>query len=143
MRLFGPLPLGLLALTAAVAVILVRVCRRRPAWRRPVRLALGCGLVVNELIWWRFRYAHEGVHLWNLPVQLCDVTLWMVCLPFFAFRAGLRDCSTYSNGSGGWRVFRAAALAFGSAIQRAAERATAWSAATAPCTALGRLVSAC
>ena len=26
---------------------------------------------------WAFRYSHEGLHLWNLPFQLCDVTLWM------------------------------------------------------------------
>ena len=80
MPLFGPLHLGLLALTAMMAVVLVEVCRRRTASRRMVRLALGWGLVVNELIWWGFRYSHEGLHLWNLPFQLCDVTLWMSAL---------------------------------------------------------------
>jgi hypothetical integral membrane protein (TIGR02206 family) len=98
MRLFGPLHLGLLTLTVVSAAVLSRICRRRPAWRRTVRLAIGCGLVVNELVWWRFRYSHEGVHLWNLPFQLCDVTLWMSalgCLTLaapvveFAYFAGL------------------------------------------------------
>jgi len=36
--------------------------------------------VINELIWWGFRYSHEGLHPWNLPLQLCDVTLWMSAL---------------------------------------------------------------
>ena len=54
--------------------------------------------MINELIWWRFRYSHEGIHLWNLPFQLCDVTLWasaIACLTMvpviveFAYFAGL------------------------------------------------------
>lgn len=59
-----------------MAAGLAVVCRRFPQWRRTIRLALGWFLIVNELVWWRFRYAHEGVHLANLPLQLCDVTLW-------------------------------------------------------------------
>ena len=74
------------------------VCRRRQAAGRNVRLLLGFGLAVNELVWWRFRYGHEGVHLRNLPLQLCDVTLWvtiLACLTLaprlveFAYFAGL------------------------------------------------------
>src|SRR5450432_2310783 len=76
MRLFGPLHLGLLVVTAATAAVLSRLCRQRRIPRRAVRRAIGYGLVVNELIWWRFRYSHEGVHLRNLPLQLCDATLW-------------------------------------------------------------------
>ena len=56
------------------------LCRRRQVPARAVRLAIGWGLIVNELIWWTFRYSHEGLHLWNLPFQLCDVTLWMSAL---------------------------------------------------------------
>lgn len=42
-----------------------------------MRLAIGYGLAVNELIWWAFRYSHEGFRFpVNLPLQLCDVTLW-------------------------------------------------------------------
>ncbi len=77
MRLFGPLHVGLLVVTAAAAVVLSRLCRQERIPRRAVRLAIGYGLVVNELIWWKFRYSHEGIHLQNLPLQLCDATLWM------------------------------------------------------------------
>ena len=80
MRLFGPLHLGLLVVTAASAAVLSRLCHQKRISRRAVRLAIGYGLVANELIWWRFRYSHEGFHLWNLPLQLCDVTLWTSAL---------------------------------------------------------------
>lgn len=48
-------------------------------WSR-VRLVLGYGLAANELIWSIFRYSHEGIHLTNLPLQLCDVTLRVTIL---------------------------------------------------------------
>jgi len=98
MPLFGPLHLALLAAIAAVAVGLSWLCRRRPERARAVRLALGWGIAVNELIWFAYRYSHEGLHLWNLPLQLCDLGVWLsvaACLtavPWvveFAYFAGL------------------------------------------------------
>jgi len=77
MPLFGPLHLVLLAAIAAVAAGLAVLCRRRPAASRAVRLALGWGIAANEIGWWGFRYSHEGVHLQNLPLQLCDLTVWL------------------------------------------------------------------
>ena len=100
MPLFGPLHLGLLALTAAVAAVLTRVCRRQPALRRVVRLAIGWGLVVNELIWWGFRYSHEGFHLWNLPFQLCDVTLWMSALASITLAAPVVEFAYFAGLAG-------------------------------------------
>ena len=80
MRLFGPTHLSLLLAIALVCLTLSLLCRRRQLPLRAVRLAAGWGIIVNELIWWTFRYSHEGLHLWNLPFQLCDVTLWMSAL---------------------------------------------------------------
>lgn len=88
----------LLGAIAAAAVALTWFCRHREFAPRATRLALGYGLATNELAWWVFRYAHEGVHLTNLPLQLCDVTLWvtvLACLTAkpaaveFAYFAGL------------------------------------------------------
>lgn len=76
MALFGVLHMMLLGAVSLLAILLVLICRRAPASHRAVRLVLGWGLVINELFWWRFRYSHEGIHLGNLPLQLCDVTLW-------------------------------------------------------------------
>jgi hypothetical integral membrane protein (TIGR02206 family) len=75
-RLFGPLHLSLIALIALACVAAAIACRRKAVDCRAVRLAIGWGLVINELIWWGFRYSHEGLHAYNLPFQLCDVTLW-------------------------------------------------------------------
>jgi hypothetical integral membrane protein (TIGR02206 family) len=78
--LFGLTHLSLIGIIAAACVLFSLLCRRKYLPARPVCLAIGWGLVINELIWWAFRYSHEGLHLWNLPLQLCDATLWMSAL---------------------------------------------------------------
>jgi hypothetical integral membrane protein (TIGR02206 family) len=97
-KTFGALHLSLVALIAALCVVLPVLLRRGRVPARAVRLALGWGIIANELIWWAYRYSHEGVHLWNLPFQLCDVTLWagaIACLTLaaplveFAYFGGL------------------------------------------------------
>ena len=77
MPLFGPVHLLLLLATAGAAAALSWLCRTGKLPARGLRLILGCGLAANELIWWVFRYSHEGVHLSNLPLQLCDLTVWV------------------------------------------------------------------
>jgi hypothetical integral membrane protein (TIGR02206 family) len=95
--LFGIVHLALLAGILAAASVMVMLCRGGVA-TRATRLVLGYGLALNELAWWAFRYSHEGLNLRNLPLQLCDVTLWMTilaCLTLyplvveFAYFAGL------------------------------------------------------
>src|ERR1700684_2495524 len=95
MPLFGTIHLTLLGIIAAIGVLLSAFAYRSP---RTVRLTLGYALAVNELIWWVFRYSHEGLHLTNLPLQLCDATVWatvLACLTLFppivefAYFAGL------------------------------------------------------
>jgi hypothetical integral membrane protein (TIGR02206 family) len=98
-KLFGLLHLTLLVAIAVAAVALSLLVRRCVDRARPVRIALGLGLAVNELIWWSFRYTHEGFHpAFNLPLQLCDATVWatvLACLTLaplvveFAYFAGI------------------------------------------------------
>ena len=73
-----PIHVLLLALITGIAIMLCLLCRRSPSRARPIRLALAYAIAANELIWWTFRYCHEGIRLSNLPLQLCDVTLWAV-----------------------------------------------------------------
>jgi hypothetical integral membrane protein (TIGR02206 family) len=80
MPLFGQVHLLLLLGIAAAAALVSAVCRGGRIPGRTVRLALGFGLAVNELAWWAFRYSHEGLHLGNLPLQLCDLTVWATVL---------------------------------------------------------------
>ena len=96
--MFGRVHLSLLLGIAAAAALLSALCRRGRISGRTVRLALGFGLAGNELMWWVFRYSHEGLHIWNLPLQLCDLTVWaavLACLQpvawivEFAYLAGM------------------------------------------------------
>lgn len=99
MRLFGPVHISLLIGIAAIAALLSMLCRRDFISKRTPRLILGYGLAANEVIWWIFRYSHEGFRFPdNLPFQLCDVTVWstvLACLTLvpwlveFSYFAGL------------------------------------------------------
>lgn len=99
MRLFGPLHVSLLLAIAAVAFILVYLGRRSAISTRAARLFLAYALAINEIIWWIFRYSKEGFRFpFNLPLQLCDVTVWttvFACLTLtgwlveFSYFAGL------------------------------------------------------
>jgi hypothetical integral membrane protein (TIGR02206 family) len=81
MPLFGPVHLTLLVSTAAIAMTLCLLLRAGRVSPTLVRLAMGYGLAINELIWWVFRYAHEGLRLSaNLPLQLCDASMWATVL---------------------------------------------------------------
>ena len=98
--LFGPLHLLLIVITGAVATLLSWLCRREKSLARPLRLALGCGLAVNELVWWAFRYSHEGIHASNLPLQLCDATVWSTVLACVTLVPGAVEFSYFAGIAG-------------------------------------------
>jgi hypothetical integral membrane protein (TIGR02206 family) len=100
MPLFGSLHLALLLTIALACVALAFACRRKLADGRAVRLTIGWGLVINELVWWGFRYSHEGVHVWNLPFQLCDVTLWMSALACLTLSARVVEFAYFGGLAG-------------------------------------------
>jgi hypothetical integral membrane protein (TIGR02206 family) len=74
--LFGPLHWSLLLATAVLGLGLAYLCRTGRVSKTAVRLVFGYGLAVNEFGWWYFRYSQEGLRISNLPLQLCDVSLW-------------------------------------------------------------------
>ncbi len=65
-----------------------------------MRLTLGFVLAINEAGWLVFRYLHEGVHLWNLPLQLCDLAVWMAVLACFRPASLLVELAYYSGIAG-------------------------------------------
>jgi hypothetical integral membrane protein (TIGR02206 family) len=65
---------------AGASATLSWLCRTRKLPALTVRLVLAYGIAANELVWWVFRYSHEGVRATNLPLQLCDLTVWMTVL---------------------------------------------------------------
>jgi len=79
-QLLGPVHLSLLLTIVGAAATLSWLCRESKLPVLTVRLVLGYGIAANELVWWVFRYAHEGIHATNLPLQLCDLTVWMTVL---------------------------------------------------------------
>lgn len=101
MRLFGPLHLSLLAAIAAIAVLLVWLARRKDIGSRWIRVALGYGLALNEIIWWVFRYSEEGFRFPNnLPLQLCDVTVWTTVLACLTLTPWLVEFSYFAGLAG-------------------------------------------
>ena len=99
MPLFGSLHLTLLGLISAIAIGLCVLLRRKKLSPTAFRWSLAGGLAINELIWWVYRYSHEGLRFpFNLPLQLCDLSLWVTVLACatlvptiveFAYFAGL------------------------------------------------------
>jgi hypothetical integral membrane protein (TIGR02206 family) len=99
-RLFGPLHLALLAVIAALAAALAWMVRRGVLPARITRLVVGWALLINELGWWGFRYSHEGVHLRNLPLQLCDLTVWLSVLACVTARPGIVEFAYFAGIAG-------------------------------------------
>ncbi len=101
MLLFGPIHSALLIAVGVIAATLVSVLRHWPSTSGVVRWTLGISLASNELIWWCFRYSHEGLRIPNnLPLQLCDVTLWAAVLACIFMKKTIVEF-TYFAGTAG------------------------------------------
>jgi len=70
---FGALHFAILGGSVALPWVLSRF-----APVRPVRIALGVALAVNEVVWYAYRFFVEGWRLpQGLPLQLCDASVWL------------------------------------------------------------------
>ncbi len=83
MKLLGPLHLSLLAVIGVFAFALSLLCRREIVPLRAARHTLGALLALNEIIWWIWRYSREGIRVGNLPLQLCDMAVWLAVASAF------------------------------------------------------------
>jgi hypothetical integral membrane protein (TIGR02206 family) len=83
MRL-SPFSLPHLAVVAAIPALaggLAWVTRARPRSASAAGRLLGALLVLNELVWYVYRYSHEGFRFpAGLPLQLCDIAVWLAAL---------------------------------------------------------------
>lgn len=100
-QLFGVAHLLILASVPAGAALLVTVCRRRPGSCRHVRYGLALFLAANELLWYSYRIYHEGFRFPDgLPLNLCDLTLWLTVLALFSLKPMVFEIA-YFVGLGG------------------------------------------
>jgi hypothetical integral membrane protein (TIGR02206 family) len=74
---WGLLHLSMLAAVGTVAAVSALLLRREAGrWRVP--RAAGVFLALNELGWYLY-CVHQGIArgIWDLPLHLCDITLWL------------------------------------------------------------------
>jgi hypothetical integral membrane protein (TIGR02206 family) len=99
-RLLGPLHLALIAGIVAAAFALSWLCATRPGIVRPLRFGMGFFLIADELIWCVFRYWHEGVHPQNLPLQLCDLEMFIAAAACFTLNPALVEFAYFGGITG-------------------------------------------
>jgi hypothetical integral membrane protein (TIGR02206 family) len=93
--LFGPAHLLILAAIPIAAALLARVAGR-------VRAAFGFFLLVNELVWWAYKLHHEGSRFpEGLPLQLCDLALWMTILALLTGKVWSFEVAWFAGLGGG------------------------------------------
>jgi len=100
-RLLGPAHLVIIAAIPLIALVLSAVCRgNRPAsaW---IRRSLGLFLLINELIWYVYRYHYEGFRFpEGLPLQLCDLTLWLTIIAALSLQPWCYELAYYAGVAG-------------------------------------------
>lgn len=85
--LFSPAHFAIMAAIPCVAALLAWLVQGKPEAARRARLAFGCFLLVNELVWYGYKLRHEGVRFpEGLPLQLCDLSLWLSVISLLALR---------------------------------------------------------
>src|SRR5262249_44120402 len=58
-------------------------------------------LAVNEVVWWAFRYTNEGFQPQvNLPLQLCDATVWSTVIACATLNATAVEFSYFAGMAG-------------------------------------------
>lgn len=88
--------LAIIAAIPLVAALLAARARRRPAAARPIRLCLAVAIGANELVWYGYAAARGWVappH--GLPLDLCDVALWLTVFTLVSPRPWALDAIYY------------------------------------------------
>ena len=98
---FGPAHLAILAAVPAGARALASAARRRPGLLRPIRLVLAATIALDAAAWFGFTVSRgwfRPPH--GLPLDLCNVVLWIVVIALAVPRAWALEV-TYYLGVGG------------------------------------------
>jgi hypothetical integral membrane protein (TIGR02206 family) len=93
---FGPAHGAMLVAVPCVAAALAAWARRRPALSRPIRRVLAVLITANALLWYAWVWQHGWVdppH--GLPLDLCDVVLWLTVYALVTLRPWALDAVYY------------------------------------------------
>jgi hypothetical integral membrane protein (TIGR02206 family) len=95
-HLFGIVHLAILAAVPLLAVLLAVVQRRLLTGSRAVRVALALLLFLCTILYYG-RYAMLGEPMFpgHLPLELCDVSLWLVILALLTLKPTIFDVAYY------------------------------------------------
>jgi hypothetical integral membrane protein (TIGR02206 family) len=96
--LFGAAHLAILSSVPAVAALLGWWGRRGVAAARNLRWAAGLFLLVNELVWYAFKYHRYHIPFpEGLPLQLCDLALWATIAACFTLKPWVFEVAYYTG----------------------------------------------
>ena len=95
-QLFGTTHLLILAAIPAIAGALSWMVRMKRELAGLLRSNLAAFLLVNELIWYIYNVAEGWVHFpYGLPLDLCDVVVWLTIAAAFTGRPALVELAYY------------------------------------------------
>jgi len=100
-HLFGPVHMAILIAVVGLAMLLCGLARKSTRSGQWVRYGLGTFLALNELIWYGYRIHGEGFRFpEGLPLQLCDVTLWLTVIALFTLQPLAFETAYFAGLSG-------------------------------------------
>jgi hypothetical integral membrane protein (TIGR02206 family) len=96
LHLFGIVHLAILAAVPLLAVLLVAVQRKLPPGSRAVRVALSLLLLLCTILYYGSFAAHgEQMFPNHLPLELCDISLWLVIPALLTLKPAIFDLAYY------------------------------------------------
>lgn len=83
-QLFGPPHVVIIALIPLLAAFLTWLSRKDDSFAKRIRIGLAVVILVDELAWYGY-YLSQGwfAFPYSLPLQLCDITLWLTVYVLF------------------------------------------------------------
>ncbi|MGA7257971.1 MAG: TIGR02206 family membrane protein [Terracidiphilus sp.] len=92
-HLFGPAHLAMLAAVPALAGLFALVHHKVPGAAHGLRLGLGAAMMVNLVLFygWSDRLSFPN----HLPLELCDLSLFLTILSLFSLKAAFFDLAYY------------------------------------------------